>query len=83
MPGAWCTCAMARWNMIARETEIPRASRSARCPSGPPFAALIPALMLWIAPADAAPPYLTGVVEDGQGADRGNAAPAGCLAEEH
>ena len=48
--------------MIARETESRSASRPAeRC-----FAFLVPALMLWIASADAAPPYLTGIVEDGQ-----------------
>ena len=48
--------------MIARETERRSASRPAeRC-----FAFLVPALMLWITSADAAPPYLTGIVEDGQ-----------------
>ena len=48
--------------MIARETESPSAIR----PAGRCFASLFPALMLWTAPADAAPPYLTGVVEDGE-----------------
>ncbi len=63
MPGASCACAMARWNMIARETECRPASRPPeRC-----FAFLVGAVLLpCIAPADAAPPYLTGVVEDGQ-----------------
>ena len=69
MPGASCACAMARWNMIARETEghpVGPAGRShtllARC-----FAALVRALLLLcVAPAGAAPPYLTGVVEDGE-----------------
>ena len=48
--------------MIARGIDSPWASR----PAGRCFACLLPALMLWIAPAHAAPPYLTGVVEDGQ-----------------
>lgn len=48
--------------MIARETEI----RWVRRPAGRGFASLLPALMLWIVTVDAAPPYLTGVVEDGQ-----------------
>ena len=47
--------------MIARETE----SHSVRRPAGC-FGSLLPALMLWGAPAYAEPPYLTGVVEDGQ-----------------
>ena len=48
--------------MIARETE----SRPANLPAQRRFASLLPALMLWIAPAAAAPPYLTGVIEDGE-----------------
>ena len=69
MPGASCTCEMARWNMIVRETEghpVGSAGRPqtllARC-----FAPLVRALLLLcIAPAGAASPYLTGVVEDGE-----------------
>ena len=48
--------------MITRGTDSPWGS----CPAGRCIASVVPALMLWIASADAAPPYVTGVVEDGQ-----------------
>ena len=62
MPDGSFTCVTGRWNRTVRETEHRSASLAAR--RRPAF--LIPALVLWMAPADTAPPYVTGVVEDGK-----------------